>query len=119
MKGFFDALQVHPQRVVVYLSGLGPLVNLDGEVIGVNTAISSRSGGNNGVGFAVPINLAKWVGDQLAQAARYIVLIWGSVSNPLPRVWPKQFKVKPLEGVAVRKSCPTRRLLKPDYNQAM
>lgn len=44
----------------------GPLVNLDGEVIGINTAISSRSGGNQGIGFAVPINLAEWVADQLA-----------------------------------------------------
>ena len=45
----------------------GPLVNLDGELIGINTAISSRGGGNDGVGFAIPINLAKWVGDQLAR----------------------------------------------------
>lgn len=43
----------------------GPLVNLAGEVIGINTAISSRSGGNDGVGFAIPVNLAKWVSDQL------------------------------------------------------
>ncbi|MCE5266814.1 MAG: Do family serine endopeptidase [Planctomycetaceae bacterium] len=43
----------------------GPLVNLDGAVIGINTAISSRTGGNLGVGFAVPSNLAKWVSDQL------------------------------------------------------
>ena len=43
----------------------GPLVNLDGEVIGINTAISSNSGGNEGVGFAIPINLAKWVAKQL------------------------------------------------------
>ncbi|QDS88592.1 putative periplasmic serine endoprotease DegP-like precursor [Rosistilla ulvae] len=43
----------------------GPLVNLAGEVIGINTAISSRSGGNNGVGFAIPIDEAKWVSDQL------------------------------------------------------
>ena len=43
----------------------GPLVNLDGEVIGINTAISSNSGGNEGVGFAIPINLAKWVARQL------------------------------------------------------
>ena len=43
----------------------GPLVNLKGEIIGINTAISSSSGGNNGVGFAVPINLARWIGDQL------------------------------------------------------
>ena len=43
----------------------GPLVNLQGEVIGINTAISTRSGGYDGVGFAIPINLARWVADQL------------------------------------------------------
>jgi serine protease Do len=43
----------------------GPLVNLDGRVIGINTAIASQSGGNNGVGFAIPINMAKTVMDQL------------------------------------------------------
>ena len=43
----------------------GPLVNLRGEVVGINTAIHSRSGGNEGIGFAVPSNLARWVGDQL------------------------------------------------------
>jgi serine protease Do len=37
----------------------GPLINLDGEVVGINTAILSRSGGNVGIGFAVPINRAK------------------------------------------------------------
>lgn len=45
----------------------GPLVDLYGNVIGINTAISSSSGGNQGVGFAVPINLAKWVSDQLVK----------------------------------------------------
>jgi len=43
----------------------GPLINLDGEVIGINTAIASNSGGYQGIGFAVPSNLAKWVVDQL------------------------------------------------------
>ena len=43
----------------------GPLVNLEGEVIGINTAISSSSGGFQGVGFAVPVNVAKWVSTQL------------------------------------------------------
>jgi serine protease Do len=43
----------------------GPLVNLRGEVIGINTAISSSSGGFQGVGFAVPVNVAKWVSSQL------------------------------------------------------
>jgi len=39
----------------------GPLFNVQGEVIGINTAIMSQSGGNNGIGFAIPINLAKSV----------------------------------------------------------
>ncbi len=43
----------------------GPLVNLDGEVVGINTAIASNTGGYQGVGFAIPSNLAKWVADQL------------------------------------------------------
>ena len=43
----------------------GPLVNLDGEVVGINTAIFSRSGGYMGVGFAIPVNLAKNIADQL------------------------------------------------------
>jgi serine protease Do len=45
----------------------GPLVNLDGEVVGINTAIFSRSGGYMGVGFAIPINMARGVATQLLQ----------------------------------------------------
>jgi serine protease Do len=37
----------------------GPLINLQGEVVGINTAIFSRSGGNIGIGFAIPVNVAK------------------------------------------------------------
>jgi serine protease Do len=37
----------------------GPLINLKGEVVGINTAIFSRTGGNIGIGFATPINVAK------------------------------------------------------------
>jgi len=43
----------------------GALANLDGKVIGINTAISSPSGGNVGIGFAIPINMAREVMDQL------------------------------------------------------
>lgn len=43
----------------------GPLVNLRGEVVGVNTAIASLSGGYQGVGFAIPANIARWIADQL------------------------------------------------------
>ena len=43
----------------------GPLINLRGEVVGVNTAIFSRGGGNIGIGFAIPINLVKGLLSQL------------------------------------------------------
>ena len=43
----------------------GPLLNLRGEVIGINTAIASNSGGNEGVSFAIPINMVMFVAKQL------------------------------------------------------
>ena len=43
----------------------GPLVNLRGEIVGVNSAIYSRSGGYQGIGFAVPINMAQRIMDDL------------------------------------------------------
>jgi len=48
----------------------GPLVNLNGEVIGINTAISSRSGGYDGVGFAIPMQMARWAVDQIIDTGR-------------------------------------------------
>lgn len=43
----------------------GPLLNIDGDVVGINTAIYSRSGGYMGIGFAIPINMAKAIKEQL------------------------------------------------------
>ena len=43
----------------------GPLINLDGEVIAINTAIESETGGSVGIGFAIPINQVRFVVDQL------------------------------------------------------
>jgi S1-C subfamily serine protease len=45
----------------------GPLVNLDGQVIGINTAIASHSGSNSGVAFSIPVNLVKRVMKQLLE----------------------------------------------------
>lgn len=43
----------------------GALIDIDGKLIGINSAIASRSGGNDGIGFAIPINLAKRIMDDL------------------------------------------------------
>ena len=45
----------------------GALVDADGRLIGINTAILSRTGGNQGIGFAIPVNMAKGVMDQLIE----------------------------------------------------
>jgi serine protease Do len=50
----------------------GPLINAEGEVVGVNSAIFSQSGGNVGIGFAIPIDLAKKVADQLRKNGRVV-----------------------------------------------
>ena len=50
----------------------GPLINTKGEVIGINTAIYSRTGANNGIGFAIPIDMARNVMDQLKAHGRVI-----------------------------------------------
>ncbi|MEM7467815.1 MAG: DegQ family serine endoprotease [Pseudomonadota bacterium] len=45
----------------------GALVNLSGELVGINTAIYSQSGGNIGIGFAIPINMAQQITEQLVE----------------------------------------------------
>ncbi len=45
----------------------GPLVGMDGKVVGINTAIASNNGNNSGVAFAIPINLVKRIGRELVE----------------------------------------------------
>jgi serine protease Do len=65
----------------------GPLVNLAGEVVGINTAIASNSGGYQGIGFAIPMNQAKWVTSQLIKDGSvhrgYLGVKIGDVSQDL------------------------------------
>jgi len=48
----------------------GPLVNLRGEIIGINTAIASNSGGNEGIGFAIPVNMFMTIARQLIDTGK-------------------------------------------------
>lgn len=71
----------------------GPLLNLNGEVIGINTAISSRSGGYEGIGFAVPINMARWVTDQLIAKGTVSRAYLGVAIQPVTSELAQQFNV--------------------------
>jgi serine protease Do len=79
----------------------GPLVNLAGEVIGVNTAISSSSGGNQGVGFAIPVNLAHWVSEQLIAHGTVQRAYLGVMIQPVTAPLAAKFDVPVHQGVLV------------------
>ncbi|HVX60428.1 MAG TPA: Do family serine endopeptidase [Pirellulales bacterium] len=84
----------------------GPLLNLRGEVIGINTAIASNSGGYQGIGFAIPSNQAKWVVSQLIKNGvvqrAYLGVAIREVSGELA----EQLGVKGNEGVLVQEVNP-------------
>ena len=59
-----------PLTIPVGRELLGRVVDLHGRVVGVNTAIASRNGGNMGIGFAIPIDMAKTVMQDLIRQMR-------------------------------------------------
>jgi len=79
----------------------GPLVNLQGEVIGINTAISTHSGGSEGVGFAVPINLAKWISHELVDSGSVKRAFLGVGIQPMTSEMSKHFGMSTVEGAVV------------------
>ena len=70
-------------------------------VIGINTAISSNNGGFQGVGFAVPVNLAKWVGRQLADKGSVRRADLGVGIQPMTTQLAQQLHATPAKGVVV------------------
>jgi serine protease Do len=79
----------------------GPLVNLDGAVVGMNTAIFSRSGGYMGVGFAIPINLANAIANQLIEQGEVTRGFLGIVIQPLTAELAESFGTQQGEGILV------------------
>lgn len=79
----------------------GPLLNLRGEVIGMNTAIFTRSGGYMGIGFAIPINIVKLVAQQLVKQGKVIRGWLGVVIQDLTPALAEEFGLKKSEGALV------------------
>jgi len=79
----------------------GALVNLKGELIGINTAIFSRTGGNEGIGFAVPVSLAKSVTESLIKTGKVIRGWLGVAIQEITPELAKAFKVKEQKGALV------------------
>jgi serine protease Do len=79
----------------------GALVDADGRLIGINTAILSRSGGNQGIGFAIPANLARVVMTSLIKDGRVTRGYLGVMIQDLTPALAKEFKLKDASGVLV------------------
>lgn len=84
----------------------GPLVDADGRLIGINTAILSRSGGNQGIGFAVPANLARSVMEGLVTEGRVVRGFLGvNVQDVTPSL-AKEFGINDRKGALVAGTMP-------------
>ncbi len=79
----------------------GALVNVRGELVGINTAIFSQSGGNMGIGFAVPSNLSRAVMDQLVRTGKVVRGWLGVAIQDLSSELAAQFGITDTKGVLV------------------
>lgn len=79
----------------------GPLLNLDGKVVGINTAIVSGSGGNMGIGFAIPINMAEAIYKQLVESGTVVRGFLGVSIQDLDPKLADYFGIKDGKGVLI------------------
>jgi serine protease Do len=79
----------------------GPLVNIRGEVIGINTAIYSESGGNQGIGFAIPSNVVRAAMNSIISKGRVIRGYLGVGIQPVTPDIAEQFKLNSARGALV------------------
>jgi len=84
----------------------GPLVNLAGQVVGINSAIFSRSGGNIGIGFAIPIDMARNIVPQLKQSG-FVTRGWlGVLIQPVDEDIASSLNLPSASGALVAKVYP-------------
>lgn len=79
----------------------GPLINLRGEVVGVNTAIASLSGGYQGIGFAIPSNTATWVVNQLREKGKVERAFLGAPTSLIEYSEARKLNLPTLTGVRI------------------
>lgn len=84
----------------------GALVDLQGRLVGINTAILSRSGGNQGIGFAVPINLARTVMENLVEHGRVVRGFLGVNIQDITSELAKEFDLDEPRGALVAEVTP-------------
>ena len=84
----------------------GALVDVDGRLVGINTAILSRSGGNQGIGFAIPVNLARDVMESLVKDGHVTRGYLGVMIQDVTPALAKEFDLKDDQGALVSEVTP-------------
>ncbi len=84
----------------------GALINLNGELVGINTAILSRTGGNIGIGFAIPVNLSRAVMSQILEHGNVQRGRLGIIGQDLTADLSKAFGLERARGVVVAQVVP-------------
>jgi serine protease Do len=79
----------------------GPLVNVKGELVGINTAIFSTTGGYQGIGFAIPSNMAKVVMDNLIKHKKVVRGWLGVTVQDIDTEMAKSLQMKELKGAVI------------------
>lgn len=79
----------------------GALVDAEGRLVGINTAILSRTGGNQGIGFAVPINLARYVMENLIEHGRVVRGFMGVNIQDISPGLAEKFELKERKGALI------------------
>ncbi len=84
----------------------GPLIDLEGKVVGINTAISSRTGGFQGIGFAIPIDRAVWIKQELLEFGKVRRGFAGVRTSNVPYDVAKELGLPRLAGVLIHAVTP-------------
>lgn len=84
----------------------GALVDAEGRLVGINTAILSRTGGNQGIGFAVPVNLARYVMENLIEHGRVVRGYMGVNIQDISPGLAEKFELKNRDGALVAEVTP-------------
>jgi serine protease Do len=84
----------------------GPLINLEGQAVGINTAIYSQTGGSMGIGFAIPVNMAKSVYTQLIKTGSVSRGYIGAMIQEVTPDLAKSFKLADTNGVLIAQVTP-------------
>jgi len=84
----------------------GPLLNIHGEVVGINSALYSRTGGYMGIGFAIPINMVKSIEDQLQKHGKVTRGWLGVAIQDVDENLAESFGLEKAEGILVSETQP-------------